>query len=270
MLTMRAATAKVALMVLAGVTLAGCVTPGPQANEPARDRVTASDQTDAERRARTRLDLAGAYFSQGQTETALDEVKQALAVKPDMAEAYNLRALIYAQLGEDGIAEDSFRRALALNPKSADTMHNYGWYLCQRRQFAEATAQFRQALAVPQYAGAVRTHLALGVCQARAGQWVEAEQSLMRSYELDPGNPVTAINLAEVLYRRGEFERARFYVRRVNSVKELASAQTLWLAARIEKKMGNGVQVREYGDRLRKEFPQAPETALFEGGRFDE
>lgn len=270
-----ARSAPVALAALVTLlALAGCAGPGGVSLAPVpdagRDRVTASDQTDADRRAKTRLDLASAYFAQGQTETALDEVKQALLAKPDLPEAYNLRALIYAQLGDERLAEDSFRRALALNPKNGDTLHNYGWYLCQRRLFPEAAVQFRQALAVPQYVAAVRTHLALGVCQARAGQWVEAEQSLMRSYELDPGNPVTAINLAEVLMRRGEFDRARFYVRRVNSVNEFASAQTLWLAARIEKKMGNNVQVQEYGEQLRKRFPRAPETALFEGGRFDE
>jgi type IV pilus assembly protein PilF len=44
----------------------------------------------------------------------------------------------------------------------------------------------------------------------------DAERTLARSFELDPANPVTAFNLAEVLYRRGEYERARFYVRRIN------------------------------------------------------
>jgi hypothetical protein len=51
------------------------------------------------------------------------------------------------------------------------------------------------------------------VCQARAGLWAQAERTLSRSFELDPANPVTAFNLAEVLLRRGELERARFYVR---------------------------------------------------------
>ena len=31
--------------------------------------------------------------------------------KPDLAEAFNLRALIYAAMGEDRLAEDSFARA---------------------------------------------------------------------------------------------------------------------------------------------------------------
>ena len=70
---------------------------------------------------------------------------------PTYGEAYNLRGLIYASLGDDALAEESFRRALQLNPRDADTMHNYGWYLCQQKRFAEADALFDQALAVPQY-----------------------------------------------------------------------------------------------------------------------
>ncbi len=70
---------------------------------------------------------------------------------------------------------------------------------------------------MPQYRGAARTLLAQGVCQAHAGQLADAEASLARSYELDPTSPFTATNLAEVLYRRGDYERARFYIRRVNA-----------------------------------------------------
>jgi type IV pilus assembly protein PilF len=51
-----------------------------------------------------------------------------------------------------------------------------------------------------------------GMCQARAGQARQAEATLMRSYELDAGNPVTAYNLALLLYQRGDNERARFYI----------------------------------------------------------
>ena len=88
--------------------------------------------------------------------------------------------------------------------------------------------------------------------------------------EPSPANPTTAVNLSEVLYKRGEYERARFYIRRVNTKDELVSAQTLFLAARIERKLGQDAQVQELGAQLRKRFPQAPETLLFEKGKFDE
>ena len=82
-----------------------------------------------------------------------------------------------------------------------------------------------------------------------------------------PGQPVTAINLAEVLYRRGDYERARFYIRRVNAMPELSNAQTLWLAARIEHKLGNRRGARDFGSQLRNRFPQSREAAAFDAGR---
>jgi len=248
------------------LALAGCAAPA----EDVRDIPTVSDQSDGERRARARLDLATAYFSNGQYTTALDEVKLALAARPDLAEAFTLRGLIYAALGEERLSEDSYRRAMQLNPRDGDTMHNYGWLMCQHRRYAEADTQFRAALALPQYFNAARTLMAQGICQARAGQWDHAEKTLVRSLELDASNPVTAVNLSEVLYRRGEFERARFYMRRVNNQNSLVNAQTLWLAIRIEKKLGNLAGVDNIGRDLRSRFPQSREAGAFERGEFDE
>jgi type IV pilus assembly protein PilF len=231
---------------------------------------TVSDQTDVERRARVRLELAEAYFGRGQLETALDEIKRSIAVKADMADAYNLRALIYAAMREDRLAEDSFARALQLNPRDGATLHNQAWFLCQRDRFAEAQAQFSATLALPQYRDTARTQLARGVCYGRNRQWPEAEAALMRAYELDPANPSIGFNLSEVLYQRQAYERASFYIARVNDVPEAVNAQTLWLAARIERRLGRDAVVRVLGNRLRQGFAQSPEAALFERGRFDD
>ena len=235
-----------------------------------KDVPTASDQTNTDRRAQLRLELASGYLSRGQMATALDEVKQALALNPNFAEAYNVRGLIYAGMGETALAEDSFRHSMRLNARDPDTLHNFAWFLCQQQRYADASTLFTQALAIPQYRDPQRTMLAQGVCQARAGQNAEAERSLMRAYELDTSNPVVAVNLSEVLLRRGEYERARFYVRRVNANADYVSAQTLWLAARIERRLGNAQGVRDFGTQLRNRFPQSPEALAYESGRFDE
>jgi len=253
--------------------MAGC---GTQTSAPAastgstRELPTASDETDTQKRARIRLELASAYYSQGQMTTALDELKQALAIEPNLPHAYNLRGLIYSNLNESQLAEESFRRALQMDSRDADVMHNYAWFLCQRKRFPESYAQFDKAAAVPQYREVSKTLMAKGVCQARAGDMPEAEKTLARAYQLDPGNPAVAMNLALVLYRRGEYERARFYVRRVNGVPELVNAESLWLAARIEQKMGNRTGAIEYGDQLKRRYPRSREASAFEQGRFDE
>ena len=168
------------LLVLVGV--AGCAsTSGDGPGGDLRERATASDQSDSERRARVRLELASAYFAQGQTDTALDELKLSIAANPNLSDAYNLRGLIYASLGDDALAEDSFRRALQIDPRDGSAMHNYGWYLCQRQKFSQAQVQFQAALALPQYRDAARTHLARGICLTRVGDWAQAEAALMRS-----------------------------------------------------------------------------------------
>ena len=256
---------------LSAAILAGCAGGAATSQRGAgRDIPTASDQTDTQRRARIRLELAAAYFAQGQFTTALDEVKQVLAIDSSLPDAHDLRGLIYAELKDDGLAEESFLRAIQLDTNNAGAMHNYGWFLCQRRRYAEAFTQFNRAIELPTYREVPRTLVAKGVCQANAGLLAEAEKTLSRAYQMDTGNPVAAMNLALVLYRQGEYERARFYVRRVNAVPELVNAETLWLAARIEHRLGNRGGVNEFGRELLQRFPQSREAANFERGRFDD
>lgn len=250
--------------------MTGCGTPPSAPTGSTKELPTASDETDTQKRARLRLELASAYYSQGQMTTALDELKQALAIDPNLPNAYNLRGLIYSNLNEYQLAEDSFRHALQMDPRDADVMHNYGWFLCQRKRFPESYAQFDRAVTIPQYREVDKTLMAKGVCQARAGDMAEAEKTLTRAYQFAPANPVVAMNLALVLYRKGEYERARFYVRRVNGDPDLINAESLWLAARIEQKMGNRTGAMEYGDQLKRRYPRSREASAFEQGRFDE
>lgn len=260
--------AAVALAGALATMLAGCAT---QQQEQLGTNITATpaEDSDARRRARIRLELAGSYFEEGKTEIALDELKQVLAADPNFAEAYNLRGLIYMRLNDTRQAEDSFRRALALNPRDSDSLHNFGWLQCQQGRYAEAEQLFQQALTNPLYGSRSRTHLAMGVCQARAGQLEPAERSLSRAYELDAANPITGYNLARVLYMRGQFERAQFYIRRLNN-SELANAESLWLGIKVENRMNDPQAMNQLSEQLRKRYPQSPQRASLDRRAFDE
>ena len=115
-----------------------------------------------------------------------------------------------------------------------------------------------------------RTLLAWGACEAREGRLVPAQAHLSKAFEAEPGNPTIALNLGEVLYRQGEYERARFYARRVNSNVEQANAASLWLELRIERRLGNAANMEDLGQQLRRKYPQAAETQALNNGRFDE
>lgn len=256
------------LTLATALVVSGCA--GGPGEAPSQDLKTSSDQTDADKRARVRMELAAGYLSRGQATTALDEVKLALAARPDLPEALSLRGLIYAALAEPRLAEESFKRSLQLAPRDADTMHNYAWFLCQSGRHPESDALFKQALSQPQYRDTVKTLMAQGVCLARVQRWSDAEIALSRAYELDPGNPVSGFHLSDLLFRRGEYERARFYIRRVHTRREFATPQSLWLAVRLERRLGDNLAMRTWGQQLQERFPQSPESLLYEKGRFDD
>ncbi|MGQ2999084.1 MULTISPECIES: type IV pilus biogenesis/stability protein PilW [unclassified Variovorax] len=261
---------------LAALLLSGCVntrttttsldsassSSGPQL-------VTESDESNARRRARLRMELAAGYFEHGQNTVALDEIKQALNADPSYADAFALRGLVYMRMEDAGLAEDSFRRALALNPRDGNTRHNYGWLLCQQNRYRDAAQQFTEALATPAYTERAKTLMTQGLCEMRAGQPVEAERSLQAAYEIDAGNPVVGFNLASLLAKRGEWSRAQFYVRRVNNGPS-ANAETLWLGIKIERSLNNREAVAQLGGQLQRRFPQSREASAFERGNFND
>jgi len=250
--------------------LAGCAGgAGSDASGARNDILTESDEPESRKRARIRMELAIGYFEQGQTSVALDELKQVINADPNFPDAYNLRGLIYMRLNDMRQAEDSFRRAIALNPRDANSHHNFGWLLCQQGRFPESYREFEMAMANPLYTGRAKTLMALGVCQVRGGQRAEAEKSLARSYELDAGNPVTGYNLANLLFQRGDFERAQFYIRRLNN-SDLANAESLWLGVKVERRMNDRVAMEQLADQLKKRFPQSREAAAYTRGAFDE
>jgi len=254
-------------LLAAASVLQGCASAAAPGSTDIR---TESDRSDADRRAAVRIELAGGYFSRGQYSTALDEIKLALSLKPEMREAINMRNLVYAAMGETALAEEGFKRAIATGPHDGDSLHNYAWYLCQQERWGQSFALFDQALAEPSYRSPSRTQLARGVCEARSGALDKAERSLSKAFELEPGNPAISLNLAEVLLRLNQLERARFYARRVNAQAEYVNAQSLWVELRIERKLGNSANVEELGQQLRRKFADASEAQKFRDGRFEE
>jgi type IV pilus assembly protein PilF len=248
--------------------LAGCATQSGVGGIPA-ELQTSSDESDARKRARTRLMLASSYYENGQTTVALDEMKKALQIDASFADAYDLGGLIYMAMGEQALAQSHFERAIALNPRDADAMHNLGWLRCQQGQYAAAAQSFQRAIAVPSYPNRAKTLMTQGICEARGGNLLNAEATLMRSYELDAGNPVTGYNLSRLLYQRGDYTRAQFYIRRLNN-SELANAESLWLGIQVERKLNNRQAMEQLASQLRRRFPQSHELTSYERGAFDE
>ena len=231
--------------------------------------LTAQDDRPERKRARVRLQLAASYFQAGKNTVALDEVKQVMQTDPSFSDAYNLAGLIYQALEQPDLAEQHFRRAIALNPRDGSPLHNLGWLQCQQRHYPQADQSFTRALAVPGYTDRAKTLMTQGICQARAGNTALAVDTLKRSYGLDRSNPVTAYNLALLLFNSSHYDDARLYIRYLNNG-DLANAESLWLGVKIERALDNRAAMQQLGGQLRQRFGDSHEALLYQKGAFNE
>lgn len=230
---------------------------------------TASDQTENQRRAQIRLQLAIGYYQQGQMNVALDELKQALQNDPNFADAYNMRGLIYMELGEARLAEDNFRQALKLAPNNPESANNYGWFLCQNGREKDSIPYFQSALKNRSYQSPAIALNNAGVCSHRMKDFAAAERYLTQAFELDPSRVDTNVNLAKFHIERADHQRARFYMSRAIKAGTLGP-DGLWTGIKIERKLGDRTAENSLATQLRRNFPHSKEFAAYLRGAFDE
>lgn len=255
--------------------LAGCVstggdrTGGPASNQSSNQSVVpdAPDESEERRRARIRLELATGYYQQRNYNVALDELRQSLLADPNFAPAYGMLGLIYMDLRENDKALQSFQRGLQLAPNDSDMNNNYGWYLCRNGREKESIEYFLKAGRNPLYATPAKPLHNAGICALKGGDEANAEKYFQQSYQADPRNPVALYQLSDLYLKRNDLERARTFSQRLMSTYE-PNAETLWLALRIERKLGNRDAETGFALQLRRKFPQSRETAFLLAGQY--
>ena len=256
------------VVVMAAVLfLAGCAS--IQSTNSQAELLTSSDQTDNQKRAQVRLQLAIGYYEQGQMNVALDEIKQALQVDPNFADAYGMRALIYMNMGETSLAEDNFKRAIKLAPNNPDLTNNYGWFLCQSGRESQSIAYFDATLKNRAYQSPAKALNNAGACSLKLKDDVAAERYLTQALQYDPGNFDTNVNLAKLHYGRRDYQKARFYIGRVTK-SDGSSPGVLWMAIKVERKLSDRSAETRLVTQLRRHHPNSPEYAAYLRGAFDE
>jgi type IV pilus assembly protein PilF len=243
--------------------------PRAEARMPDRPADPSRAEADERRRAQIRLELAAGFYQQANYAQALEELRAALAVDPNLAAAHGLQGLVLMDLGDRARAEESFRRALAIAPEDSEILNNYGWFLCQTDRPREGILQFQAALRNPLYSTPARPLHNAGVCSLRLGDAEAAEGFFQRSFQLDPRNPVAMYHLGEIYLRRNDLERARFHSQRLLSSYP-PSAETLWLAIRVDRRVGDRDSVASLSSQLRRQFPSSREATLLQRGAFGE
>jgi len=242
------------------LSLAGCV----QTEEKGEPDAKASQATE---RARVHTELATAYYQAGQYAVALEEVQTALKADSKYLPAVNQLGLIYLALGQMDDAQRELKRAIRINPDDPSINNNYGMLLCTMGDAAEAMRYFEKALADPLYRTPEYAYVNAGVCLKNQGDDVRAEQFLRRALAVAPNQPQALFQMADLQFKSGEYDSAQYFItRHLQTV--VPGPDALWLAARIEKRLGNIVALEAYGAQLNRRFPDSEQTRAFNLGLF--
>jgi type IV pilus assembly protein PilF len=248
------------------VALAACAL-SPPTDQPAfKPQVTTTGIDSKSRdRARIHTELAANYFDAGNIGVALEEVREALRAEPEYGPAYNVSGLIYAELKEDKLAQDNFQQALRLDPLDSDANNNYGRFLCDRKRTDDAVRYFLAALRNPLYKTPERSYVNAGVCLRRGGDSTGAEDYFNKALKLQAGQPQALYQLADMAYSRRQYPQAKEYLIRLEQVSP-ANPEVLWLAVRLERKLGDRDAAASYSMQLTRNFPQSKEARALQAG----
>ncbi len=245
---------------MAGIVVLAACAEQPVAPQLTPQAPATQQQADARTRADLHTQLGAGYYELRNFAVALEELNEALRADPNHGPAYNMLGLVYMELREDAAAEQNFERALRINPLDSDANNNYGWFLCQRKRHAEGIKLFMAAVRNPLYQTPDMSFVNAGMCARAAGDDAAAAQYFERALATQPSQPQALYQLAELSFRRGEIPGAKGYLTRLSRTVQNLSAEALWLALRVERRLGDREAEASYGLQLRRNFPNSRET----------
>ena len=253
-----------------GAALAGCAqAPLSSSSQDTVDTGTMTGEAgDPRNRARIHTELGSAYFEHGNIGVALEELHTAIKADPNYAPAYNVLGLVHMDLRENDIAQKRFERALALSPNDPDINNNYGWFLCRTGREDQSIAYFFAALKNPLYKTPARSYVNAGLCSLKKNDGRDSIDYFEHALRSDPDNLLALLNLASIQYKHGQLEKARGLIERFNRLVE-PTAESLWLALRIQRKLGDRGAENVLAAQLRRRFSGSPEYQDLLKGRFE-
>jgi Flp pilus assembly protein TadD len=143
----------------------------------------------------------------GDNAAAYAVLTKALETHPDDPDLLYDLAMVAEKLGRIEVVEARLTRLIELKPNNAHALNALGYTLVDRTpRLAEGLALIERALALAPDDPFILD--SLGWAQFRMGKLDEAEKSLRRAMDERP-DPEIAAHLGEVLWAKGERDRAR-------------------------------------------------------------
>lgn len=247
-----------AWMMMAALAVSGC------RSNPANEWDDAPYESDKPADLQVKLGIE--YMRLGRNDVALKKLQKALSMDNNNPEAHNAIAVLYEKLGETSRAESHYAVAAQLAPQDSSVNTNYGSFLCRTNRPAEAERHFVKALENPLYKTPEVAYTNAGMCAMRSGDYAKAETYLQKALDARPQFPVALYQLAELSYQQGNYPKAKQLLDKYLEGAQ-HNSQTLWLAVRTERMLGNKDGEASYALLLRSKFPDSDEAKQLRDGK---
>ncbi len=225
-------------------------------------------EADKATRVDNRLRLATEYYAQGQFGGALRELLSAQEIYDQYAPLHNMFGVVYLDLKQYENSEKGFQRAIQLAPNDPEIHNNYGWSLCVRGNYTQGIQWLARAWDNPLYSTPEKALYNAGRCAKMQRDLVRAMDYWTKALVLSPQSTGILFEIAQLYSDQGKYKEAFQLIDRIHQIGG-ETPQSLWLAINMARKTGQNAEMESYGQRLMRQFPDAPVTALWTTRRFD-
>lgn len=147
-----------------------------------------------------------AYDDKGLYDQAIADYTQAIALKPDFADAYTNRGSAYGKKGLYDQAVADYTKAIALKPDGADAYSNRGLAYFSKDLYEQAIADYTRAIVLkPDYADAYDDR---GNAYYKKGLYDQAIADFTQAIVLKPDFAYAYGNRGITYYRKGLYDQA--------------------------------------------------------------
>lgn len=248
-------------IAVAVLGLSGCQGTGTVRDESGESVVPGAQSPGKEQ---VYIELAAAYLQEGQLGVALVKAQQAIEVNAESSNAHNVLGIVYERMGDTAGAEAQYQEALRLSPDNFYARNAYGAFLCKQRRFPEADREFQAAIGNPLNQSPWIAMTNAATCTQDQGDRAGAERQFREALQRNPRFAPALLRMARVSVDNGDYQGARQYLERFAAVAP-ATPESLSLAVRVERQLGNRAKAASYERMLRQRFPDAVEIQRLKG-----
>lgn len=243
------------ISVTTALLLSACVT--------VEDPTALSRNKDPEKAVEVYTKLGIKYLQKRDMENASRTLKRAYDIDPDSPVVNNALALFYTVENEPEQVVKHYEAALEEDPEFSAARNNYAAYLFEKERYSEAIKQLEIAVKDYRYTRRFQSFENLGLCHLELGQKEEAEKAFKRALQLNPRQPRSLLEMADLRYQQGDYQTAAAYLNQLDKLGVKPTARQLWMEIQISRMQGDKNKLASLALALKNLFPLSREYKAY-------